>query len=474
MVRDEQNYLDRILVFDKIRISKPVIADRRISSIIRIFHGKSEESFKLIFSYREKVAMDQNMAGLILTMPIINFSYFSRKLELDFPVTEIDLNYIRNVMTINNREVFINAICRRRYNFYKPVAIPSEDEITESNANGITEITATQLIPDTQKTQHINVNTGDKRKTAVLSSGGKESLLTYSILKEIGMDVHPIFFNESGAHWRAAKPSFESFSSNNRNTTKVWSNADRFYRFCINLLPFLNHPLIRKRTDTYPVQMFTFPVYVFSILPILIKRSIPFVFMGNEFDDPSDMPSYHGLSHYSGIYDQTLNFTNSISQYIKGKGYDISLSSILYPVTATIVERMLVRRYHDIFLLQRSCHSCSIVQNRVIPCGKCSKCLGVIMLILAAGGKPEEIGYTESSIDLAKRSSGSLRLDTDEIKFLYSGTAEDSHVTGIHVLPDEKGPLSHIASGIREKVLSIFRDYCKGQYHYRKSRWAES
>ncbi|MCL5804365.1 MAG: metal-binding protein [Candidatus Thermoplasmatota archaeon] len=474
MAPNKQSYLDRILVFDKIVISRPVISDSRISSTIGIFRGKSVEYFKLIFSYREKVAIDQNLAGLILTMPVINFSYFSRKLELDFPVTETDLNYIRKVMKINNREVFINAICRRRYNFYKPVAIPSDEEITESNANGITELTAAQLIPDPDKTESLNRWIGDRRKSAVLSSGGKESLLTYSILKEIGMDVHPIFFNESGAHWRAAKPSFESFTSNNQNTTKVWSNADRFYRFCINLLPFLNHSLIRKRTDTYPVQMFTFPVYVFSILPILIKRSIPLAFMGNEFDDPSDMPSYHGLSHYSGIYDQTLDFTDSISQYIKSKGCDISLSSILYPVTATIVERMLVRRYHDIFLLQRSCHSCSIIQNKVIPCGKCSKCLGVIMLILAAGGKPEEIGYTESSIDLAKRSSGSLRLDTDEIRYLYSGMTEDSHVTGIHVLPDENEPLSHIDPYIREKILIIFHEYCKGQYYYRKSRWVRS
>ena len=260
MAPNKQSYLDRILVFDKIVISRPVISDSRISSTIGIFRGKSVEYFKLIFSYREKVAIDQNLAGLILTMPVINFSYFSRKLELDFPVTETDLNYIRKVMKINNREVFINAICRRRYNFYKPVAIPSDEEITESNANGITELTAAQLIPDPDKTESLNRWIGDRRKSAVLSSGGKESLLTYSILKEIGMDVHPIFFNESGAHWRAAKPSFESFTSNNQNTTKVWSNADRFYRFCINLLPFLNHSLIRKRTDTCPVQMFTFPV----------------------------------------------------------------------------------------------------------------------------------------------------------------------------------------------------------------------
>ena len=95
------------------------------------------------------------------------------------------------------------------------------------------------------------------------------------------------------------------------------------------------------------------------------------------------------------------------------------------------------------------------------------------MLILAGGGKPEEIGYIESSIDLAKRSSQSLRLDTDEIKYLYSGMTEDSHFTGIHVLQDETEPLSHIDSDIGEKILSIFREYCKGQYYYRKSRWVQ-
>ena len=95
------------------------------------------------------------------------------------------------------------------------------------------------------------------------------------------------------------------------------------------------------------------------------------------------------------------------------------------------------------------------------------------MLILSAGGKPEEIGYTESSIDLAKRSSGSLRLDTDEIRYLYSGMTEDSHVTGIHVLPDENEPLCHIHPDIREMILSILHEYCKGQYYYRKSRWVQ-
>ena len=67
-------------------------------------------------------------------------------------------------------------------------------EITEANANGITRLIAKKVIPNAED-KKFSMNNG---KVAVLSSGGKESLLTYSILKEAKFDVHPIFFNESG------------------------------------------------------------------------------------------------------------------------------------------------------------------------------------------------------------------------------------------------------------------------------------
>lgn len=428
--------------------------------------GKRHE-FELIFSYREDLQISENLAGLILTMPVINFTYFAKELILDFDVSRTDISQLEAFIRINNREVFVNAICRRRYDFYKAEAVPTPEEITEDNANGLTRLIAKKIIPDPPE-KKAYMNNG---KTAVLSSGGKESLLTYSILKETGFDVHPIFFNESGAHWRAAKPAFDSFTLNNRNTTKVWSNADRFYRYCLSLLPFLNQAVIKKRTDTYPVQLFTFPVYIMSMVPVLVSRGIPIAFMGNEFDDPKDMPPFHGIRHYHAIFDQTPVFTNMMSSYLLSKGFNLTISSLVYPVTATIVERILMRRYPDIFALQRSCHSCSSVDGQILPCGKCSKCMGIIMLILGSGGDPGRIGYKKVDVENAKISSGKLRLDSDEIEYLYSDNKVDSHVTGIHVLSFEEYPFSIIPERIRHAVLPIFVQYTSGVYALDNGVW---
>ncbi len=464
------DYRDRIAIIDRITVSLPVIEKRKISSSILIESQGVRHEFQLIFSYREDLQITENLAGLILTMPVINFTYFAKELVLDFEVSETDISQLNAFINVNNREVFVNAICRRRYDFYKPEAIPKLYEITEANANGLTRLIAKKVIPNAEG-KKFSMNNG---KAAVLSSGGKESLLTYSILKEAKFDVHPIFFNESGAHWRAAKPAFDSFTQDNNNTTKVWSNADRFYRFCLGLLPFLNQGVIRKRTDTYPVQLFTFPVYIMSMVPVLISRGIPIAFMGNEFDDPKDMPPFHGIRHYHAIFDQTPDFTNMMSSYLLSKGFNLSISSLVYPVTATIVERILIRRYHDIFVLQRSCHSCSSIDGRIIPCGKCSKCMGIIMLILGSDGDPGRIGYKKADIENAKISSGKLRLDSDEIEYLYSVNKADSHVTGIHVLPFEEYPFSLLPKRIRQAVLPIFMQYTSGVYALDNGSWRKT
>ena len=44
-----------------------------------------------------------------------------------------------------------------------------------------------------------------------MSSGGKDSLLTYGIMKEVGANVFPIFVNESGGHWKTASVAYDFF-----------------------------------------------------------------------------------------------------------------------------------------------------------------------------------------------------------------------------------------------------------------------
>ena len=462
-----ESYLDRIAVFDSITVSRPVVAPRRISGNITLDRNGRRQTFELIFSYREDVIVDENMAGLILTMPAINFTLFARELVLEFPVSRQDVAELRRFIDINNTEVFVNKLCRRRYEFYLSDFLPGDEDITAGNARGLTKIRADLCSDDMIASR----TSSHGRNIAVLSSGGKESLLTYGLLQKIGMNTFPIFFNESGAHWRAAKTSFEHLSRQNSNTTKVWSNVDRFYRFCLRNLPILDPVMLSAKADVYPVQLFIFPVYIFSILPLAIKHGISMLVMGNEFDDPRDMPLYRGISHYYEIYDQTWDFAREVSRYLEEKGINTSVSSILYPVTPTIVERMLVRDFPDLFRLQRSCHSCSVVSGKVVPCGKCSKCKGVIMLILAAGADPRVVGYAQEDKDEARKSRAGLRLDSSELDYLYGGCPSGTHITGLHQFPDESESLSRLPEELRGRVRHLFEASTDGRYTLSADSW---
>ncbi len=135
------------------------------------------------------------------------------------------------------------------------------------------------------------------------------------------------------------------------------------------------------------------------------------------------------------------------------------------------MERILIKRYHDLYRYQRSCHSCHIEGNEIVPCGTCTKCLGVISFILANDGDPKEINYKEKHItDLEKNISISqLRLDPDEREhtfFLLNKKGfklegkEHPHVEMLH-FDDRNSPMDHIPEEFRS-VFKIYREYVKG------------
>lgn len=473
----EESYVRRMLTFNSIRVGSIRIRPKQISGEITLENRDgSKDSFTLIFTYSQEVEVNRNMAGLILTMPVINFTYFSESLILDFPVSQRDKEIVKKFLVINAREVFINKICRRRYEFFRNEFLPEESEINEKNADGITRLITPMGFEDTGSDVMI------QDSAMILSSGGKESLLTYGLLSEIGAKVYPYFFNESGGHWKTAKTSYDFFSRNYEDVLKVWSNADRFYRFMIEHIDIFNSSVLKKRADDYPVQVFTFPVYVFAAIPLVRKFGIGNVVMGNELDDPRDMPLYHGMKHYYGIFDQSNDFAEMISQYLRSKGIDSTLWSAVYPISGIKVEEMLVKRYPSLYRLQRSCHSCRYENGELKPCGTCTKCLGVMMFVEAADGNPEDILYGRKELDKLRENvfSSNMRIDTDELSYIKKklwgigpGSIE-SHVSGIHKLPWDSSEMERIPEIFRGRIKGIYSGYCSGVYELENGEWVRS
>ncbi|MCL4341433.1 MAG: metal-binding protein [Candidatus Thermoplasmatota archaeon] len=465
-------YAERMACFSCINVRVSSIEKQRIKGIVEFVIGEQRHSFEMIFTYSENISVDENIAGLIITMPVINFAYFSKEIILNYPVSPADRVVIEEWTKVNNREVFINQICRRRYEFFNPEYIPDSSDITPENSYGITKISFPVSMEEKRKTETNPDGVG------ILSSGGKESLLSSGIFSEIGTDTYHIFYNESGAHWLPAKTAYDHMISSGKKAEKVWSNTDRFYRFGLRLLPCIDMDVVEKKADSYPVQAFIFPVYIFALLPIAIKERLGNLIMGDEFDDPLEMSDFHGMKHFYGVYDQSNTFNSRITRYFMEKGLNITVWSAVYAINGSVEEKILMRRYPHLFSLQRSCHSCRKIVDQIIPCGTCSKCLGIMLFIIAARGDPRIIGYRDDHImGLEKNiAGGHLRLDRDELDLLKERVFKKrnpvgSHVDMLHVFPEEKAPLSFIPDRFRDKIDRILSQYVTGKCRIENGSW---
>ena len=124
------------------------------------------------------------------------------------------------------------------------------------------------------------------------------------------------------------------------------------------------------------------------------------------------------------------------------------------------------------------------MNGKIVPCGKCSKCLGILMFILSAGGDPHQILYSTESIENLKEnvSRERMRLDTDELNYMKAKLgfiqADDNenlqHVSGVHLLPDEHQVFQHVPDSYREGVMKIISQYAPRIYSYKDGKWQES
>ena len=214
----------------------------------------------------------------------------------------------------------------------------------------------------------------------------------------MGREVHPIFVNESGRHWFTALNAYRHFRDSIPNTARVWVNADRFFSWMLRRMPFIRKDFAGVRSDQYPIRLWTVAVFLFGALPLMHKRGIGRLIIGDEFDT-SRRVTTRGIRHYDGLYDQSIWFDGALSTYFNRKGWAVSQFSVLRPLSELLIEKILVKRYPHLQEHQMSCHATHKTGDRVKPCGKCEKCRRIVAMLTALEADPTRCGYTTPQID---------------------------------------------------------------------------
>jgi len=450
----------------------------------------NRDDANLIYTYsrprfRVDDPRDLNLASMMLAQVALNYGLFCEEIVFDGDFDDTDRQFLDGMMENTSREILTNKLLVEN-----KFLIPGWEEIAVEPRE---RYTAAKLVFPRDPVHRVPDPPGAGKfnpdKYVILSSGGKDSLLTYGLIREMG-EALPVFINESGRHWYTALNAYRYFLLHDPATEKPWCNSDRLFNFMLRRLPFIRKDYAEIRADDYPIRLWTVAVFVFGVLPVALREGAGNILVGDEYDT-TVTGVRAGIRHYHGLYDQSRYFDLALTRYFRRKGWDISQFSVLRSLSELLIMKILLTRYPELQRHQVSCHAALMAGGRVVPCGKCEKCRRIIGMIRALDGDPSVCGYTERQMEAGLRS-----LETGRVKQLGSDAAHLYHMlldkgllaadsaTAKTARPhpeimklrfDEvRSRPEELPARIRETLLAILSAYADGVVVREKGAWVDT
>jgi len=478
-------------VFKTLKVGPIILETKRVRAPYLI--TKSDNSVvtnELIYSYSEKVFDSENyestnLASMMVAQVAINYGLFFEEIVFDGVYGDTDQRFIRDMIENTSREIYVNKLIFPNefiIDHYRGVQVEKFKQYTAAKIQFIN-----TKYPDTIHSWNLSFTSKDD--FAILSSGGKDSLLTYGLIKDLDKQAHPIFINESGRHWFTAINAFKYLEENEPNTARVWCNSDRIFNWMLRQMPFIKKNFADIRADIYPVRLWTVAVFLFGVLPIARKRKVGNILIGDEYDTTLKL-NHEGITHYGGLYDQSKYFDNALTRYFLKKGWNINQFSILRSLSELLILKILVKRYPELQKQQVSCHAAHEKEGRIYPCGNCEKCRRIIGMLAALDEDPQNCGYTPIQVKNGLKSLESKKVkqigpDASQLfymllqKDLISKTAHTRKLAKEHPqilklrFDNERSILRDMPVSIRKPLLNILLPYSNGVVQLKDRKWQD-
>ncbi len=476
--------LESLKVIDRLEVGPVTVEPRRLVAPYRVVTGAGESSTELIYRYEEAVfdpddPSSLNLASMIAAQLALNYGLVCSEIVFHGPFDRHDRRLLNEMAANTAREIFVKKFLEPN-----PFLLPEAAGIPAEKRDSY--LQARLVFPDDECKGFTGWETS-RAGHAILSSGGKESLLSFGLLSELGAETHPIFVNESGRHWFTALNAYRHFSREVEHTARVWTNCDRVFTWMLRHLQFIRPDFDSVRSDEYPIRLWTVAVFLFGVLPLLRKRNIGRVLIGDEFD--TTRRAFHeGIPHYDGLYDQSRFFDERMTRYFEKKAWGLSQFSILRYLSELLVEKTLFERYPELQSLQLSCHAAHTEGTEVRPCGRCEKCRRVVGMLKAIGADPSRCGYNGEQVDACLRalaSSGVNQEAAGERQLRYMLTElgllpGDGELKGrARAYPEvlsvridrERSPMNGIPVDLRRGLFQILLQHADGALRRNGKAW---
>lgn len=449
-----------------------------------VWQGGRADTRELVYRFAEDVFDPEdpgalNLASMITAQVAVNYGLFSKRIIFHGAFDGADRKFLRQAAAITARDIYVRKLLRP-----KPFYTSWVEQIPVVQRESY--LLARIRFPG-EKPAAVSPWKGDPSRAAVLASGGKDSLLSHQLLAECGCATHSIFVNEAGKHWFTALNAYRHFNAEVEHTARVWTNSDRLFSWLLRHLPFVKKDFARYGWNGYPIRVWTVPVFLFGTLPLLARRGIGQLAVGNEYDT-SLWGECKGIPNYFCLYDQSREFEFRLNKYLQRKQWGVQVLSVLRPLSGLLIQKILARRYPNMLPLQMSCHRTRSGGDRMLPCGSCEKCVGVMAVLTAFGEDPAVCGYTPQQIEhclreLPTRSTWQEEPALEHLAFLLSeqGLLPQEQVGGHGAVqrPEvmklrfdgEAAGLGDLPSALRRRLFPLLLEEAEGAVWWDDNAW---
>jgi len=284
----------------------------------------------------------------------------------------------------------------------------------------------------------------DPFRAIVGLSFGKDSLLSYAVADEIGLDPESVYVVE------------ESMTYEQKHKTALARKFKKEFGKSLNILKhetgkFRDYKYLGLKQSEFGWGLQT-TEYALECLPFAYALRGKYLLFGNEQTTSATYMSEDvgGPWLINPCFDQSHAWTVHLDQLSQAfSGRSVRTASLIEPLMDMMIQRVLVHRYPKFAKYQMSCFTTNEEGREYRWCHHCSVCAKMYLMCIGGGVDPEAVGFRQNM----------MRKSSIKYYTLFGGKSEMTYSNTQVALDEQLFALySAVRKGAKGDLLDQFRE----------------
>jgi hypothetical protein len=279
-----------------------------------------------------------------------------------------------------------------------------------------------------------------KNNAIILFSFGKDSLLTYGLLNELGVNTVLIFIKEP----------YSIFENHHKKKL-----AERFFKQFKKEVEFfpLSVGKLRQSEGLFWGWDIILSQYAFTLLPYFFYYQAKYLFFGNEQSCNFYVKDDEGY-FVNPVFEQSVSGMQLLQNIPKLFFISTHIGSLVEPINEIFITYILHHRYSELGKYQMSCFSEETEAKKRRWCGVCEKCVRMYIFFKALGISPDKVGfYNNDMLSLKKENYYVIFNNKIESTYGGSGLGKDEQLLAFY-LAYKRGAKGELIEKFKKIFLS--------------------